>query len=157
MRLVLAIALTLLGNADADNLRRAAAKTGVAAAIYATVVQTLVDKYDCRQAGATLAETLQNIATKNGQQLASLDIKCKERTANITVPWTRAQETYATEFPKVEEEEVEQFDTDKNVADETFQTLEKNRTDVVEIQQIDYTGKKDLLDLYGITKGKSRW
>ena len=145
MRLVLAIALTLLGTANAANLRRVAAETGATVAD-ATLVDTLADKYNCRQAGATLGETLENVATKNGQQLASLDIECKERTANITAPWTRAQETYATEFPKVEEEEVEQFDTDKKAADETFQTLEKNRTDVVEIQQINYAGKQDLLD-----------
>ena len=158
MRLVFAIALALHGTANAANLRRVAAETGATVAD-ATLVDTLAGKYDCRQAGATLAETLQNVANKNGQQLEALDIECQERTANITVPWTRAQETYATEFPKVEEEEVEQFDTDKNVADETFQTLEKNRTDVVEIQQIDYTGKKDLFDtaVDAYTTAKNAW
>jgi len=113
----------------------------------ATLVDTLAGKYNCRQAGATLAETLENIATKNGQQLASLDIECKERTANITAPWTSAQKTYATEFPKVEEEEVEQFDTAKMAADKKFQTLEKERNDAVTKQEIKYTEKKELSDL----------
>ena len=60
MRLVLAIALTLLGTANAANLRRVAAETGATVAD-ATLVDTLADKYNCRQAGATLAETLQNV------------------------------------------------------------------------------------------------
>ena len=158
MRLVLAIALTLLGTANAANLRRVAAETGATVAD-ATLVDTLADKYNCRQAGATLGETLENVATKNGQQLASLDIECKERIANITAPWTRAQETYATEFPKVEEEEVEQFDADKKTADETFQTLEKNRTEAVVIQQSEYTGKKELFDtaVDAYTTAKNAW
>ena len=58
MRLVfaIAIALALHGTSNAANLRRAAAETGVTAAD-ATVIATLRNKYDCRQAGATLAET----------------------------------------------------------------------------------------------------
>ena len=123
------------------NIRRVAAETGITVAD-ATVIATLKDKYDCRQAGASLAETLENIATKNGQQLESLGRECKERTANITAPWTSAQETYATEFPKVVKEQVEQFFTAKKAADETFQTLVNNRTDAVEMLEMNYNGTK---------------
>jgi hypothetical protein len=156
MKIILVIALTLLGTANAASLRRAA--TEIKATVADTIfVDTLADKYDCRQAGATLAETLENVATKNGQQLASLDKECKERTVNITALWTSAKNTYATEFPEVEKEEVEQFSTAKNAADETFQTLEKNRTDAVENQESDYSGKKILFETaaaaYATAKG----
>jgi surface protein len=158
MNLVFAIAVTLLGTANAANLRRAAAETGVTAAD-ATVIATLRNKYDCRQAGATLAETLQNVANKNGQQLEALGKECKERTVNITALWTSAQETYATEFPKVEQEEVEQFSTAKNVADKTFQTLEKNRTDAVKKQEIEYNGTKktSAIAAAAYTTAKDAW
>ena len=150
--------MALLGTANAANLRRAAAETGVTAAD-ATVIATLQNKYDCRQAGATLAETLQNVANKNGQQLEALGKECAQRTASITALWTSAQTTYDTEFPKVEQEEDEQFSTAKKVADETFQTLKTNRTDAVVIQQSEYTGKKELLvtAVAAHAKAKGTW
>ena len=148
MRLVfaIAIALALLGTANAANLRRVATEIKATVAD-ATLVDTLADKYDCRQAGATLAETLENIATKNAQARASLDIECQERTVNITAPWTRAKKTYATDFPTVKTEENERFSTAKKAADETFQTLEKERNDAVLKQEIVYSAKKELSDL----------
>ena len=148
MRLVfaIAIALALLGTANAANLRRVATEIKATVAD-ATLVDTLADKYDCRQAGATLAETLENIATKNAQARASLDIECQERTVNITAPWTRAKKTYATDFPTVKTQENERFSTAKMAADEIFQTLEKERNDAVLKQEIVYSAKKELSDL----------
>jgi hypothetical protein len=147
MRLVfaIAIALALLGTANAANLRRAAAEIGVTAAD-TRAIATLKAKYDCRQAGASLAETLQNIAIKNGQRLVSHGIECKERTDNITTSWTNAQKNYATELLKVETYAVEQFSTAKKAANKTFQTLVQDRNDAVGNQQIEYTREKELID-----------
>ena len=66
-----------------------------------SLIESLANKYNCREAGSTLEETLSNIIIKNAVETRKLRRECTKRRKEYNTLWTAAQAEYTTKFPKV--------------------------------------------------------
>jgi hypothetical protein len=133
MKTVFALALSL-GLSNAAQLR----KDSVVTTKDTAFIEALVDKYDCRQASATLQETVVKVSQKIAVEKGNLITECSRRENEYTTAWNVAKELYATAFPTIELAEIEKYNRKVEAANKMFTEAQAEQ----KIQVEEYTKKE---------------
>jgi hypothetical protein len=133
MKTVFALALSL-GLSNAAQLR----KDSVVTTKDTAFIEALADKYDCRQASATLQETVVKVSQKIAVEKGNLITECSRRENEYTTAWNVAKELYATAFPTIELAEIEKYNRKVEAANKMFTEAQAEQKSTVE----EYTKKE---------------
>jgi hypothetical protein len=148
MKTAFTIALTI-GTTNA--ITRLRAKESVAAKIDHKdnmFIEALASKYNCREAGATLDETIAKVKVKNAAETTALGNECEKRRINYNSPWAAAQQKFATEQAKIVPEETKTYDEKVAASAKVLQDIKTKlaaavakASSIVEKAQADFTSK----------------
>ena len=133
MKTVFALTLSF-GLSNAAQLRKDSVVTKKDTAF----VEALAGKYNCREVSATLQETVIKVTQKIAVKKGTLNTECSKREEEYTTVWNAAKEVYATEFPKIEPEEIEKYKQKVEAADKLFKDGQSEQQVTVE----EYTKKE---------------
>jgi len=129
MKSAITIAL-VAGTASATSLR--SDRSFDISTVHSTsFIEALASKYNCREAGATLEETLTKVKAKNAGEQSSLSTECAKRRTDYTSPWEAAQSSFDTETPKVVPEETATFNTKVSNANAALAAVRDTMTKAV--------------------------
>lgn len=144
------------GVTSATSLRRSTADATQSAKLGvrdSSFLEALTSKYNCRDASASLEQTLSSVRAKNVQEETEREEQCNARTTQYTTPWTAAQANYDRDFPLVAPDEAEQervkienAHTSFNAAEDKLTKAVTDARDVVDTAQVDFESKKDTYD-----------
>ena len=116
-------------------------------------IEALASKYDCREAGTSLEDTIKKVKVKNAQELTKLGVECTKRRTDYNGAWTKAQETYSLEVPKIVPEEEARYTESEKKAQTEFKNVETTQANLVATartnlanSQADYDSKKAVYD-----------
>jgi hypothetical protein len=116
-------------------------------------IEALASKYDCREAGTSLEDTIKKVKVKNAQELTKLGVECTKRRTDYNGAWTKAQETYSLELPKIVPEEEARYTESEKKAQTEFKNVETTQANLVATartnlanSQADYDSKKAVYD-----------
>ena len=116
-------------------------------------IEALASKYDCREAGTSLEETLKKIKAKNAIEITKLGTECTKRRSDYNAAWAKAEKSYSVEQPKIVPEENAKYTASANKANveltkvKTAQAsmVAKARANLASAQR-DYNTKKAIYD-----------
>ena len=113
-------------------------------------LEALATKYNCREAGASLEQTIASVRAKNEQEEKERQSECELRRTQYTTPWTTAQNNYDHDFPLVatdeaekEQKKIEDARTAYNTAESTLTQAVTTASDAVDAAQTDFDTKNN--------------